>query len=191
MFSFQAALESSSRIVFTKDASEVFSVFLGNMAEHREMRDHLHLAAAEIALATSLSDEATVSPDSARLAALHYDCYSWRHICTEGPPEGPDGPTLRYSDLTVFSADAERLENVLGGPFDRVQPPPGVLARAVLQMEDNYRDSALTAQARDSHILRWQGVIWHLQLSAAEIHGYVHSTPEETVEIAVKVMHLS
>ncbi|MFI9149507.1 hypothetical protein [Streptomyces sp. NPDC053367] len=187
VFSLGEALQRQSGITFSEPATDLLHTFVEDAPSAQEKLDHLHLAAAEFAIAAEASSgEVSVGIDSARLAALHYDCLSWRDFCKTGNLKDH---APKYSDVTVFSADAYRLSSIIG-PIELLQDSPETLAQAVFQMEENYRDTDLAGQARTSQTLRWQGAIWFLQLATAKYSGYVH-TDDEAVQLAIKTMYLS
>lgn len=175
----QTALESRSIAKFHHDSTSAISTFVREIEGSTQTSNHIHLAATEYAVATNFDqgyNAVEVRRDSAILAIMHYNCKTQIRIC-RGIDHRPD---FGYFDMTVFSADACRLEYLIGN-FDNLQGNPSLLGRTARQLVENYVQSSMTHRAVEMNIPVTQALIWYLQLSVANYPGYAHEDLESAV----------
>ncbi|MET9899783.1 hypothetical protein [Streptomyces sp. NPDC006446] len=177
----QQALEAQSIAKFHHDSVSEIAAFVNEIGGSDGTANHIQLAAVEYAVAANLPqgfNAVEVQLEFANLAILHYNCKTQIRICKGAEHSASVG----YFDMTVFSADASRLESIIGD-FGNLRGNPALLGRATRQLVDNYVQSEMTSRVFDRGVHLKQALIWYLQLAVADYPGYQH----ESLELAVQL----
>jgi large subunit ribosomal protein L7/L12 len=156
--------------------SELARTAVMTTAELDDLIAHLYVAAAEYATveqAVSKSDRTIkppikVSRRHISLATVKYDCTALGCLT----PRDPKGISYGPDNLTVLSADAEKIKRLMDMGFEISSP--NALHDLVRYIEGAYREHAgeLFKSFGRGHAISVQGLLWHLQLSIDKRPGF-------------------